>query len=115
MSSSSDQKVESELTGRSYSRKVCWLMRVMIWGAKDLVVHALVGRKESRMQGIDLVEDRLPMLEVRLLLGGVDEGEFRRDAAGVVRISCAALGFAPRVFRVVDSAQAEVFGGRLLC
>jgi len=52
------------------------------------------------------------MPEVGLLLGGVDEGELGGNAVGMVFVLGAALRFAPRVFRVVDSAQARVFHGR---
>jgi hypothetical protein len=83
--------------------------------AEDLVVDALVGREAGGVQGVNLVEDGLPVLEVGLLLGGVDEGELGGNAVGMVWILRAALGFAPGVFGVVDGAQAEVFSGWLPC
>ena len=67
------------------------------------------------MQGVNLVEDGLPVLEVGLLFGGIDEGEFGGNAVGVVWVPGAALRFAPGVFGVVDRTQAEVFGGGLPC
>ena len=63
------------------------------------------------MQGVNLVQDGLPVLEVGLLLGGIDEGELRGNAVRMVWVLSAALGFAPGVFGVVEVAQAEVFSG----
>ena len=48
-------------------------------GAEDLVVDALVGREERGVQGVDLEDDGVPVLEVGLLLGGVDEGELGEE------------------------------------
>jgi len=64
------------------------------------------------VESVDLVEDGLPVREVGLLLGGVDEGELGGNAVGVVWVFGAALGFTPGVFGSVEAAQADVFRGR---
>ena len=53
------------------------------------------------------------MGEIRLLLGGVDDGKLGRDTVGMVGVLGSALRSTPGIFGVVDGAQTEVFGGWL--